>query len=876
MNYRRSRSLLLIYRGIQLLQRLYYFRRPLSSFCRICHFLGRRFLNSVPTAGLDRQVRRRLIWAVMLYSGGVTAAEYGEISLGTAAGILTLSAGFWALGLWRRRTLWLLRALLIFSLGLTVCTLRTPLTGPENALESLLGRYCNIQGTVSSVYSIQSHRIRLVVRLDRVTCHDKQGRAVQWLSKSRVPTWLKPPVLVLVSVYSSSNGDSRQWDWRAFEPGRRLGFEGRLSLPPTSGNPGLFDYWAYLRRRGISYLTSTDAASVHLGDLQGFNLARMTYLAHRFLKETISSWLPSPSDAVLVGMLLGDASELPESVRKTMQHVGIGHILAVSGLHIGLVCLLILRLSRWMGLGSVCSKILVACGMAAFSALAGWSVSAVRACLAGISGLLLSREDKALDGVSLAAATALVILVWSPLSLFDVGFQLSYSAVLGILLLAPRWQQILRVPLAGPAVGISLAAGVGTFPVVTWYFFAVPVLAPAANLLAVPLVSLILPVGLLGLCLTLIWPAVSHPTAWVTSVAVQVLLKSAEMVHRFPLSYIVVGKPRPLSVCVYVAAVGLLTRWFDRRHFQSPEYCRKSFLITVLTAAALCLWLPLVNIEQPRLRLTAVDVGQGDCILIQDYRGLVGLVDGGGNDTRYSDFDVGAAITLPYLYSLGVDRLDVVINTHPHLDHIGGLVTVAREAKCRVVIDNGTTGFGGSVQLLRELVQQSGGRLFQVEGDCKLVVDSGATRMEIWRPVDSAKACQNDKSLVTKITHGRWSILLTGDLEQNGLRALLARDPDLKADILQIPHHGAWNRMIPPLLQAVRPKVAFISVGRNQFGHPSALTLAVLKQMGIPVLRTDVDGALSMELQGPSGRSSAGDLTLVITTGRGKVMALAK
>jgi competence protein ComEC len=259
-----------------------------------------------------------------------------------------------------------------------------------------------------------------------------------------------------------------------------------------------------------------------------------------------------------------------------------------------------------------------------------------------------------------------------------------------------------------------------------------------------------------------------------------------------------------------------------------------------------------------RLEVKFLDVGQGDSIVVRFPNGHVTLVDGGG--IKGSDFDVGRNIVAPALLRMGIHRVDDMILTHPHHDHYKGLAYIAEKFRPDVLYTNGQAApedeitewedflvrLKGADVPLRSVIGTGG-------GSSSLTVEEGGARLELFslRPKDISLLDPNDGSLVIKITYKDRSIVLTGDLMDMGERMLLEARPDLSGDVLKVAHHGSETSTSSLLIEAVRPKIAVISVGENnQYGMPDEVVLKGLKNAGAEVYRTDLDGAVTISTDG--------------------------
>ncbi len=262
-----------------------------------------------------------------------------------------------------------------------------------------------------------------------------------------------------------------------------------------------------------------------------------------------------------------------------------------------------------------------------------------------------------------------------------------------------------------------------------------------------------------------------------------------------------------------------------------------------------------------RLRLTVLDVGQGDCLLLQTPNGRTVLIDGGGanDETQAAQSDIGEKTVLPFLHYEGINRVDVLVVTHPHGDHVGGLSAVVREEPVGVVLDGTCLPYPSPAytQLLT-LIQQKRIPYRHAARGMRLALDTGVTA-DVLNPPAQGLAygtnpdndTVNNYSAVLRVTYGRTHFLLDGDAENDAEASMLAAYPDLSADVLKCGHHGANNASSDPWLDRVRPRFAAVSCGlHNPFGHPNPATLARLEAHHIQVFRTDKNGAITFVSDG--------------------------
>jgi competence protein ComEC len=556
--------------------------------------------------------------------------------------------------------------------------------------------------------------------------------------------------------------------------------------------------------------------------------------------------------ALLKGILLGDRQAFPQDLLDDFTVTGLTHILAVSGFNVAMVGLVGFTLLRALSLPRGASSLLVMALLALYALVTGMSPSVLRATLmawALISGGMIERDTDALNTLALSAAV--ILGIW-PLSLFDPGFQLSFVATLSLILLTRplmdlarslpgnRWKTWLWYPAAA-----SLAAQAGSLPVMVGHFHAVSLVSFLANLPAAPLVSA---ATVLGLLTAIAGPAVPILGTLINGanyVILKLLLASVHLFAKVPWASVTVGGIHPLGYGLYYLGVGLCLPDIRASRFGKP-----CLLLALLLANGLA-WQG-VNRPGPGLEVVFLDVGQGDSTCLRFPDGKTMLVDGGNRAER---FDAGAQVVVPYLRAMGIRRLDAVVATHPHDDHIGGLVEVLRRIPVGRYLDAGGVPSTWASRRIGEILAErkipriplsAGDSLSGLGGVGALVLGPFASPA----PRDSSRnrsLDSNDGSVTLRIAHRDVVWLLPGDAERIAEARLLAWGKRLDCDILKAGHHGSSTSTGSRFLEAVSPSIVVVSVGeRNRFGHPDPALMERLKAKGIRVCRTDREGAIWM------------------------------
>ncbi len=614
----------------------------------------------------------------------------------------------------------------------------------------------------------------------------------------------------------------------AVEAGR-VRLEGTLTEAAGKRNPGGFDYQSFLRRRGVW-------AQLRVEEVLEFRPAALG--VRERLRRGVVAGLDGRAAGLMQAMTLGLREDLGD-LRETFAASGLAHILALSGLHIGILMAALGFLLRPLGRARYPLMIVLVIG---FVALVGASPSVLRAGVM-VMAILLSLwlgGGKLELGAALGLAASITLL-WHPAYLFDLSFQLSYLAVLGILLLTgPLTKRLLgeraeTLPLWHPSkfligsVVVSASAQALSLPLVVSTFGGAPLFSPVVNVIAVPLASLLVPLGFLAAVLGLVSPALAGLVNQLTGLFAGALIALADAAQGLPSLYW--GEIGASGYLFY--AVGALAAVLMVRGLLRP------WRGLVVVAAAITGSMLVLPAQRPP-EIVFLDVGQGDSALVRLPGRVEILVDGGG--TPFSDFDMGGRTVVPALRALGVDELELVIASHPDTDHIEGLVSVLETMPvARLAIGSPLPGN----ELFDELMSVAARREVPVE---ELVrgesLEVGGARLDILNPPRTPFEKPNDNSVAFVLSYGGAKALFQGDA------GVLVEDelafPDV--DILMVGHHGSRFSTSEALLRAARPETAVISYGRNTYGHPNPDVVARLRAHGVTVHETFKEGAVRVPL----------------------------
>lgn len=666
---------------------------------------------------------------------------------------------------------------------------------------------------------------------------------------------------------------------RSLRVGDRLRFSCRLYSPHGFRNPGGFSYERHLALEQIHTIgfLSEKKGWVKLGE--GFKNPVMLRIERwrDHIRDFLDREASPPASFIFKALVLGEQGDIPEEIKESFILTGTAHLLAISGDQFGIVALLSFSLLIWMlkrseflllsiSVKKWAAGLTIPC-ILLYAFIAGGGISVIRAAIMVITflvSILLDRERNLLHTLALAA---FLILLFSPPSLFDVSFQLSFLAVLSILYVVPRILQDLRqreVSLSPKAswrknmvkyILLSLlvtgVAIIGTAPFVALHFNRFAPLGFITNLFIVPWVGFfIVPLSLSASIFSFFLAPLATFLIQMDSFITLILLRVLASLASVPFASVFVSTPTPLEIVLFYLLLFLSVSIKKRR---LARYL--FFGICFVCVLDLAFW----NFKdkfQTDLRLSFIDVGHGDSILIEFPKGKRMLVDGGG---LYDDrFDTGKNIIAPFLWSKKIRRIDTLVLTHPDPDHLRGLNFIASWFSIGEFWDNGTRAESALDFELRKTLAEKKITTRSLNEETPSQTISGVEISFLnppgWKTVrkrTQAVRDVNNASLVMGLRFGNVSVLLPGDIGKEAEDRMLRREDSLRSDILKIPHHGSATSSTGLFLERVKPTYAILSVGERNLGklpHPEVLRR--YRQLGITLYRTDEHGAITVVTDG--------------------------
>ena len=675
--------------------------------------------------------------------------------------------------------------------------------------------------------------------------------------------------------------------------GKHLTLTGVLRQPQAKRNPGGFDYRAYLTRQGVVGIIDAKGLS-QIGEQRGFLPLRWIE-ALRIRTERVIDTIyteteteappsePSLHAQLLKGILLGKRSEVPTETLDLFRNSGTFHVLAVSGLHVGLIAMFCYFGFSRFRLPQKVVCLLTILAVLVYACLIGFRPSVFRASLMAILFLCAMLIDRDADLFNLLAFAALILLLLNPNQLWDVGFQLSFAAVTSIVYFVPKMEKPLRrwwegsedspsdssdsilTRFRNTAVKwlvlsylVTCAAQIGTGPLIAYHFFRTYPLGIIVGPFAVGLVSIIVAVGMASVCVGFLWIPLAKLLGLLNHAIISVFLS---LIGVFGQTWGVMKiTPPTFGLFIFYIAICLgITYWRYVYH-----QWRVASLIG-LSVIAIWVWDAAFHERGRLLEVVTLDVGQGDAAIVRFPDNRTMLVDGGIRRSYYDerkrrqvDYDVGKRIIEPYLDFHGIRKLDMVVLTHPDIDHGGGLGYIFQHFKVARVLGISDTPLASQThQRLHEIVKMRNiPYSFPSAGEIEL---TRTATLNLLHPINAASTNlldkdTNDDSLVVKVTYGEIDILFTGDIGKKAESRLIASGQDLRSEILKVPHHGSRTSSSAPFLDAVQPRYAIFSLGqRNRYQFPHIDVVARYQARGVVLLRTDEAGAITLRTDGTRG-----------------------
>ena len=634
---------------------------------------------------------------------------------------------------------------------------------------------------------------------------------------------------ILVNVYSDI-ADYRTVLWD------RVYITGAVSIPKERSNPGTFDYRRYLKSIGIRcIITAENIENVK----KAGGIAALLKSAKCRTADIFESALGDDS-AVVMGLLFGETSGIDEDIIETFRRGGTAHVLAVSGLHLGLLYSFLCRFKRKKR--SIPADIAIVLALSAYTALAGFTASVVRACLMIFIHIAGNHLNRRYDLISSTCVSMIIILAVNPMQIYSAGFQMSFLAVITLGIMIPLIQKKIKGILL-PMIAVQT----GMVPYTMYVFNYVSLTSVISNIPVYFIAAAMIPAGIsvIAFC----WlPVIAKPAAMITGLFVKLLLWCNDFTYMGGVFTFDVASPSVIFLAVYYIFIFYMCSEAGQIALIRRNYKK---IAAVFAAAVICGTGCSVYLSDgfEKTDMVFVDVGQGDCLHIK-AGGKNLLIDGGGS----FNYNVGKSTLKPYLLKNGVTKIDMAIATHLHTDHYQGLKELSQTYRIKKlgVYEANSVNENHLKKEFKtdEILYLAAGDVINMSRNVSVEVLSP----DRGNPLDEKD--ENKNSLVLRVNVKGSSVLMTGDIDEKGEKTLIA-DTDIKTDILKIAHHGSRYSSCEKFIAVAAPKIAVIQVGKNTYGHPSEEVIKRLEEHKITVLRNDEQGAVGIRV------NKAGDFGIV-------------
>jgi competence protein ComEC len=648
---------------------------------------------------------------------------------------------------------------------------------------------------------------------------------------------------VVVSVGGAA-GRPRAAEWRR---GRLLEAPIAFRRPARYLNDGVPDFERQAALDGITLLGSIKSGllvQVQRGSIVNEVAAGVRTYVRRAVTRRIAPH-GEVSAAIVSAVLIGDRSGLPDAVRLRLQAAGTYHVIAISGGNIAILAALILVSCAPIGLSGRRAALATLILLFAYAEVVTAGPSVWRATLVAAVYLVARVLDHHSAPWQAMAAAGGLLVVFEPLDVRNAGFLFTFGATAALLAVAkrvlmhPRW-----LSWVAASIATSAAVEIALLPVMAATFSRITLAGLVLNLVAVPAMALVQIAGLVVICADAV-DGIASVAGWLAHVGAMAIVESARLVDVAPWLAFRVPSPPPLVIATYYAGLALFL-------WRRASWTRVAGLGIVIAATAVIVAGARWPHDVAGLRLTMVDVGQGDAMVLQVAGRHALMVDTGGSPFGTGGFDIGSRVVEPALWARGVNALDALLVTHGDPDHIGGAlpliadfspasiwqgIPVPRALPLQAVL-------AAAVASHAAVEERRDGEQFRIGSARVLVLHPPAPDWE--RP-----RVRNDDSVVLEVLYGDVALLLTGDIGADVERAIVPRLVPAKTRILKVAHHGSRTSTSQELLDGWRPQIALISCGRgNPFGHPAPEVIARLEAAGARIYRTDRDGEITVDTDG--------------------------
>ena len=637
----------------------------------------------------------------------------------------------------------------------------------------------------------------------------------------------------------------------------------KLQEPKSQRNPGQFDYKNYLSDEDIYLITFIN----HIDSIDVLDRGTGNIFIHAVIEpiknhidKTIQSFLSFENGSILKALMLGEKQDIDDDILDQFKNVGVVHVLAISGLHVGFIIIFALIFLSFFRLNYNIKIYTLLIILFIYIVIVNFKAPVIRASIMAGLYLLAKLSERKISLFNIIFFAAFLLLIIDPRDLFNPGFQFSFVAVISIVYGYPRLNELIPLKIIlnlkykssrilkyflnfiwDPLL-VSLAAVLGTLPLTLYYYGILPTYALFANILVIPLVGLIVILGIFLVLIALFSSLMAGSFGHLLDLLFDLLKYIIAVFHQLPYSHFYNSTPSIVMVLFMLVLIFLLFN-IKYRYYQISSL--GILLIIIFLAVS-------QNSNSNYLEVTFLDVGQGDASFIKFPNGESMLIDGGDDS---NDWDQGKNAVLPFLRFNNISKLKYVVGSHPHNDHIGGLTEILNTLTVDTLIISSYKFVTTKYEEMIAICKSKNIPIRYVEKGNMLYPDSSC-RVYILHPCDefaeendfSGEEC-NNSSIVMKIQYGENGILLTGDAEKGAEQAYTKYGEFLESEIIKIGHHGSRTSSTQNMLNYVKPLISVISLAeKNKFRHPSPFTVRRLKDNNIKTFFTSANGAIKFQV----------------------------
>lgn len=675
-------------------------------------------------------------------------------------------------------------------------------------------------------------------------------------------------------------------------PGNLIDCNASLTAIKTATNPGEFDLKKYYREKKIYYMALCSEKDIKIINHKNDVVKTFLFRLRDRMKKVYIECLPKKEAGTITAMLLGDKSFIDENERELYRQNGIGHLLAISGLHVTILCMAFRKLLFRLKINEKISVCLIMIFLILYGIMTSFSISTSRAVVMMILALIARITGRSYDTLSAMAVSAVIIIIQKPFALFSCSFLLSYGAIIAIAVLYPffdknliseknmktthnakeKFIDYILIELKKSLL-ISFSIQFFTLPIVLFYYYETPTYGLILNIIVLPFLNILVISGALGGIIGIFFLPIGRFLLGTVYLILRIFEKCCNLFNFLPFHTVVTGRPPIYKIILFYFIIITLifilnktdTLFFKnnaaRSHLQSDmaylSYSLKNKGIVTPFVMLILLFLILAPSGTRTFNISFLDIGQGDCIIMKSDSGKVYLIDGGSSTKK----NIGKYTIIPYLKYYGINKIDYCIITHSDIDHVSGIIEILEQKQESGIQINNFLLPDPDISLKDETYNY----ILQLAcNNCKKVsyikqfdvINDKNLKIICLHPESGYKAeSANAYSTVLSITHNSENILLTGDLEKDGeenVLNILNRFKNIfpkSYTILKAAHHGSKNSTSDEFLKRVKPQITIISCGKNnKYGHPHPELLERLKKINTIIFRTDINGAIILPL----------------------------